>query len=239
MRYQPYHADDERHHDLPRAAPLFCTLSSSRATTLNPVSLATMKYVEGGSWPTRKQWSRRVSDWGESLLPLAFWCGLGGTDMRSAFFLAVGLVIGAGLQGLSGQQRNIVSLNHVAIAVDDFAAASRFYSQGMGFPEAFALREPNGSPALSYFQINRNTFIDLMPVTAERPAGFVHFGLEVTSVDEVVRRLRATGMTVGDPGTSPRTKSRIAVARTPQGTSLELLEFGPDSLHRKVIDAWK
>jgi catechol 2,3-dioxygenase-like lactoylglutathione lyase family enzyme len=159
--------------------------------------------------------------------------------MRSAFFLIVGLAFGSGLQGLRSQQRDIVSLNHVAIAVADFAGASRFYAQGMGFPEAFALREPNGAPSLSYFQINRNTFIELMPVTADRPAGFVHFGLEVSHVDEVVKRLRAAGVNVGDPGTSPRTKSRIAVARTPQGTSVELLEFGPDSLHRKVIDGWK
>ena len=159
--------------------------------------------------------------------------------MRSAFFLIVGLVLGAGLQGLRGQQRDIISLNHVAIAVADFAGASRFYSQGMGFPEAFALREPNGAPSLSYFQINRNTFIELMPVTADRPAGFVHFGLEVSNVDDIVKRLRSIGMTVGDPGTSPRTRARIAVARTPQGTSLELLEFGRDSLQRRVMDAWK
>jgi hypothetical protein len=38
---------------------------------------------------------------------------------------------------------------------------------------------------------------------------------------------------------SPRTKSRIAVARTPQGTGVELLEFGPESLHRRVMNAWK
>jgi len=159
--------------------------------------------------------------------------------MRSAFFLVVGLVVGAGLEGLFAQQHDVVSLNHVAIAVDDFAGAARFYSQVMGFPEAFALRDANGSPALSYFQINRNTFIELMPVTADRPAGFVHFGLEVSNVDDVVKRLRAAGMNVGDPGTSAQTKSRIAVARTPQGTGLELLEFGPDSLQRRVMDAWK
>jgi catechol 2,3-dioxygenase-like lactoylglutathione lyase family enzyme len=162
-----------------------------------------------------------------------------GGKMRSAFFLAVGLAIGAGLQGLNGQQHDIVSLNHVAIAVDDFAAASRFYSREMGFTEAFAFREPDGSPALSYFQINRNTFIELMPVTADRPAGFVHFGLEVTHLDQVVKRLQSAGIDVRDPSTSARTRSRLAVARTPQGTRVELLEFGPDSLHRKVMDGWK
>ena len=46
-------------------------------------------------------------------------------------------------------------------------------------------------------------------------------------------------MQVRDPLVSPRTKSRIAVATTPQGTAVELLEFGQESLHRKVMNAWK
>jgi hypothetical protein len=54
----------------------------------------------------------------------------------------------------------------------------------------------------------------------------------------VVARLRARGMNVGDASVSARTKSRIAVARTPDGTTIELMEFGPESLHRKVINAW-
>jgi hypothetical protein len=87
----------------------------------------------------------------------------------------------------------------------------------MGFPEAVSLRDPNRSPTLSYFQINRNTFMELRAVTAAGPAGFVHFGLEVRNVDEVVKLLRSAGVNVGDPGTIPQTKSPIAVAGTPQG----------------------
>jgi len=159
--------------------------------------------------------------------------------MRSAICLVVGIVVGAAMQTALGQEREVMSLNHVAIAVPDFEAASRFYAEGMGFPQAFAFKEANGSPAFSYFQIDRNTFIELMPVTPERPAGVVHVGLAVTQLDGAVQRLRAAGMEVHDPVVSSRTKSRIAVARTPQGTSVELLEFGPDSLQRKVMDAWK
>jgi len=159
--------------------------------------------------------------------------------MRSAICLVVGIAAGATMQTVLGQQREVISLNHGAIAVPDFDAASRFYSEDMGFPQAFAFREPSGSPSLSYFQINRNTFIELLPVTPERPAGFVHFGLEVKELDGLVKRLRAAGVEVRDPTVSSRTKTRIAVARTPQGTAVELLELGPDSLHRKVMEAWK
>lgn len=162
--------------------------------------------------------------------------------MRSALFLVLGIIIGASaatVAGQPGQHRDIVSLNHVAIAVTDFDAASAFYRDVVGLPQAFAFREADGSPYLSYFQVNRNTFVELMGVTPQRPAGFVHFGLEVDDVDAVVKRLRARGVKVGDPGLSDRTKSRIAVAHSPDGTTIELMEFGPGSLHRKVMDDWR
>src|SRR5262245_26602355 len=111
--------------------------------------------------------------------------------MRNALYVAIGIVIGASGATAVGQPRDIVSLNHVAIAVPDVDAASAFYADVMGFPRAFAFRETDGRPALSYFQVNRNTFVEVLPVTPQWPAGFVHFGLEVSSVDAVVSRLRA------------------------------------------------
>lgn len=158
--------------------------------------------------------------------------------LRSAVVFAVGMAVGMGVQTFA-QPRNLVSLNHVALATEDFAGAAKFYKETMGLREAFHFDEPDGRPYLSYFQINRNTFIELMAATPDRPAGFVHVGLEVTNLDALVKDLRRKGMEVRDPSVSPRTKSRIAVARTPQGTAMELLEFGPDSLHRKVINGWK
>jgi catechol 2,3-dioxygenase-like lactoylglutathione lyase family enzyme len=161
--------------------------------------------------------------------------------MRSAVFLVTGIFIGAAAATVAGQrgpQRDIVGLNHVAIAVTDFDGLSKFYGDVMGFPTAFSFRDADGSPYLSYFQINRNTFVELMPVTPQRPVGFVHFGLEVDNVDAVVNRLRSHGIKVGDPSVSARTQSKIAVAHTPDGTTIELMEFGPDSLHRKAMTDW-
>jgi catechol 2,3-dioxygenase-like lactoylglutathione lyase family enzyme len=159
--------------------------------------------------------------------------------MKTAASLAMGILIGAAVTPHIAAPRDIVSLNHVAIATPEFGKTSAFYSDVMGFRRAFAFDETDGSPYLAYFQINRNTFVEVMPVTAQRPAGFVHFGLEVENVDAVVARLRAGGMKVGDAAVSARTKTKIAVARTPDGTTIELMEFGPDSLHRKVMNDWK
>jgi len=160
-------------------------------------------------------------------------------NIRTVAFFVAGLLVGAALESGLAQERPITGLNHVALSVENFDAASKFYAETMGLKEAFAFREADGTPYLTYFQINRDTFIELMPATASRPAGFVHVGLEVANLDATVKRLRAGGMQVRDPSVSPRTRTRIAVATTPQGTAMELLEFGPESLHRKVINAWK
>jgi predicted enzyme related to lactoylglutathione lyase len=158
--------------------------------------------------------------------------------MRVSGFVC-GVLVGVFVHAGLAQERAPIALNHVALAVENFQEASRFYSQVMGFPEAFTLREPDGQPALTYFQVSRNTFIEVMPASAARPAGFVHIGLEVSNLDATVRTLRQRGMSVGDPNVSARTKSRIAVATTPQGAGVEILEFGPESLQRRVMDAWK
>lgn len=159
--------------------------------------------------------------------------------MRAGFVFATGILLGAAMQTALAQQGRIVGLNHVAVSVADYKAATDFYARKMGFREAFSFREADGSPYLTYFQINRDTFVEVMQATAQRPAGCPHFGLEVEHLDSVVADLRQRGVDVRAPSVSPRTGTRIAVASGPGGINMELLEFGPQSLHRKVIEAWK
>jgi catechol 2,3-dioxygenase-like lactoylglutathione lyase family enzyme len=137
------------------------------------------------------------------------------------------------------QQGRIVGVNHVAVSVADYAGATDFYGRQMGFREAFAFREADGSPYLTYFQVNRTTFVEVMQATPDRPTGCPHFGLEVEHLDAAVEQLKQRGVQIRPPSLSPRTGSRIAVASGPGGINIELLEFGPESLHRKVIESWK
>ena len=159
--------------------------------------------------------------------------------MRTIFVFVVGIVVGWGIESVLAQQGRIVGLNHVAVSVADYKGATDFYGKQMGFREAFSFREPDGSPYLTYFQINRDTFVEVMQATPQRPAGCPHFGLEVEHLDSAIEQLKQRGVQVREASVSPRTGSRIAVASGPGGINLELLEFGPQSLHRKVIDSWK
>jgi catechol 2,3-dioxygenase-like lactoylglutathione lyase family enzyme len=159
--------------------------------------------------------------------------------MRAAFVFTIGVLVGAAIQPGLAQQGRIVGLNHVAVSVTDYKAATDFYAKQMGFREAFSFREADGSPYLTYFQINRNTFVEVMQATPARPAGCPHFGLEVEHLDATVDELRQRGVDVRAPSLSPRTGTRIALASGPGGINMELLEMGPQSLHRKVMEGWK
>jgi catechol 2,3-dioxygenase-like lactoylglutathione lyase family enzyme len=159
--------------------------------------------------------------------------------MRSVLVFVTGLLVGVAIHSVLAQEGRIVGLNHVAVSVADYQAATDFYGRQMGFREAFSFREPNGTPYFTYFQVNRDTFVEVMQATPARPAGCPHFGLEVQNLESVMSQLKARGVEIRPLSVSPRTRTRSAVVSGPGGINMELLEFGPESLHRKVIDAWK
>ena len=159
--------------------------------------------------------------------------------MRTVIIFATGLIVGVAVQSGLAQQGRVVGLNHVSISVQDYAAATSFYAKQMGFREAFSFREPDGTPYFTYFQISRETFLEVMQATPARPAGCPHFGLDVENLDTYVGQLKQRGVEVRAPSISPRTGTKIALATGPGGINMELLEMGPNSLHRKAINDWK
>jgi catechol 2,3-dioxygenase-like lactoylglutathione lyase family enzyme len=132
-----------------------------------------------------------------------------------------------------------MKLNHVAITVKNFDAEVAYYTKSMGFREAFAFREPNGQPILTYLQISRDTFLEIQPATAEHPAGFSHIGIEMMDAKATVVRLRRAGVKVSDASPSARSGASLTSVFDPEGIYTELLEFGPTSAQRKAINAWK
>lgn len=168
--------------------------------------------------------------------------------MRNIFaslaLFAAGIAVGAFLM-LPGRAQipdtapaSGLRLNHVGIYAKDFDESMRFYTQTMGFHEAFTIRNAEGKPTLAYLQITRDTFLELAPATAERPVGLSHIGIWPHDLSATVTALRAHGLQVADPRTGS-TKTSITSVTDPNGVRLELVDFLPGSLPRKAIDEWK
>jgi catechol 2,3-dioxygenase-like lactoylglutathione lyase family enzyme len=152
-----------------------------------------------------------------------------------------GLLLGSFLGPVLVQGQRLAGenyVNHVAIAVENFDEAFAFYTQKMGFREAFTVRDQAGKPTLAYVQANRNTFVELQQANANRRPGLNHFGLHVENLKDTVATLKSRGVMVEDPRVRPDDSS-VANATDPTGIRIEMFEFGPGSPQGKAIASWK
>ena len=100
---------------------------------------------------------------------------------------------GRTMQSVLGQQARIAGLNHIGIVVDNLDEARAFYTKTMGFREAW---RNNG--LTTFVQVNRDTFLELLPATPTRRAGLDHFGFLVEDAHATTARLKEAGLTVSE-----------------------------------------
>jgi catechol 2,3-dioxygenase-like lactoylglutathione lyase family enzyme len=159
--------------------------------------------------------------------------------MKGVVLFAAGLMVGLAVQAGLAQSQNVVMMNHVGINVPNIPDAITYYTQKMGYREAFRANDPQGRPTLVYLHISRNTFLELGQANAERPAGFTHYGLHVENIKSAVETFKKQGVTVSDVNKSGSTNALLANITDPYMGRIELAELTPDSLHRKALDSWK
>jgi catechol 2,3-dioxygenase-like lactoylglutathione lyase family enzyme len=159
--------------------------------------------------------------------------------MKSSIMFVAGTVVGALLlQVVAAQDSNRRGINHVGIRTQNYAAALAFYRDTLGAKEAFTIRNDDGSVRITYLQLSRDTFVELLPVAAGQPTGVAHIGIETADVAASVASLRAKGVAVDDP-TAGVSKARVARISDPDGVPIEVMQMSADSLQRQAIDAWR
>src|ERR1700676_3280831 len=121
--------------------------------------------------------------------------------MRGLVLFGAGVIAGILMMqpGAAQENRNTrLRLNHVGIAVKNFDESMNFYSKVMGFRVAFRFPSPDGKPTTTYFQINRDTFLEMAPATDALPAGITHIGVETEDIKATIARIRQAGGTAED-----------------------------------------
>ena len=158
--------------------------------------------------------------------------------MRGYMLFVAGIAVGVAVQTAVAQNVGLVGLNHVAISVPNLDTAVAYYTKTMGFPEAFRSLDEKGQPTLVYVQISKNTFIELQPANAQRPAGLNHLGIHVENMAAATSMFKQRGANVSETRVSP-TKAILSNITDPNGIRIELAELPADSEHRKAMDRWK
>jgi len=152
--------------------------------------------------------------------------------LRGLTLFVAGVVVGTLMMQRTAAQENDkagLRLNHVGIAVSDFQGSLDFYTKVMGFKVAYAMPSPDGKPTTTFLQINKDTFIEMAPATANLPAGLTHIGLMADDAKAAIARLREGGAT----------GSKLSNIEDPNGIRLEIVERPAGSMMRKAIESWK
>src|SRR5215212_2226631 len=78
----------------------------------------------------------------------------------------------------------------VGLAVTDYAKSQAFYERVMGFPVAFKFSSPDGTRTNTFFQMSRDTFLEMQQATADVRPGLTHVHFVVDDLTATLARLR-------------------------------------------------
>jgi catechol 2,3-dioxygenase-like lactoylglutathione lyase family enzyme len=143
-----------------------------------------------------------------------------------------------------------VRLVVVGIAVKNYQESQIFYGQKLGFRVAFDLSNSDGKRTSTYYQISRDSFLEMQASTAEVPSGITHVHILTENLNATIARLRQAGLasatrnmntpnTVTEAGIAQPSNVKNANVFDPNGVRLELNELLPESLTKKAIESWK
>ncbi len=156
--------------------------------------------------------------------------------MRGIYLFVSGALLAVLIQTAIAQNHNpgVIQLNHVGVAVDDMDESLAFYTETLGFEEAFRVTNDEGRVGLAYLRVSETTFLELNPANENRPAGLTHFGIQVEGMESVKAMYEGRGASPSET----RRGSTLAILSNitdPQGVSIELSEYPPDSLQGKAL----
>lgn len=147
---------------------------------------------------------------------------------RTVTVLAALGAVAIGLWAQTPQRPPITGVAHIAVFAHDFGKSRAFYHDFLGFDEPYSLKNPDGSPSMTFFKINERQYIELFP---ERQAGsdrLSHISFETTDVEALRQYLAAKGVKVPDLATRGRIGNLAFNIKDPAGHTLEMVQYTPD-----------
>ena len=138
----------------------------------------------------------------------------------------------------------IKKIGHTALKVRDLEVSCRFYTDILGFQEAFRIKNDQDVTTLCYLHIADGQFIELFPggqgTYAYDPdaVGPSHVCFEVDDIEQALAAIAATGVPIDAPIKQGKSGCLQFWIRDPDGNRIEIMALPEDALQTRAKKAF-
>jgi lactoylglutathione lyase len=144
------------------------------------------------------------------------------------FLLALALALPLWSQPPAPRPR-LFGVAHYSIFVSDLSKARAFYEDFLGYQEAFTLQKPDGSVQMAFVKINDEQYLELVNQPGKGEGQLNHLGLYTDDVERMRQYLASRGVKVPGEVVTNRIGNRKISIVDPDGHTVEIVEYMPDS----------
>ncbi len=123
----------------------------------------------------------------------------------------------------------VLGVAHYSIFVSDLQKARAFYEDFLGYQEVFTLPKPDGTVQMAFIKINDHQYLELVNQPNKGEGQLNHLGLYTDDVDRMRQYLASRGVKVPDQVTTNRIGNRKISVVDPDGHTVEIVQYMPDS----------
>jgi catechol 2,3-dioxygenase-like lactoylglutathione lyase family enzyme len=141
--------------------------------------------------------------------------------------LFVGLSSAIALHGQAPQRPRITGISHIGIFAHDYEKSRTFYGQFLGYQEPYSLKNPDGSPSMTFFKINDRQYIELYPEKQADTDRLSHISLETDDAEALRVYLASKGVKVPSAVHRGRIGNVGFDVTDPEGHVVEMYQYAP------------
>jgi lactoylglutathione lyase len=144
------------------------------------------------------------------------------------YLIGILLCLSLSAQAPPGRSK-ILGVAHYSIFVGDLTKARAFYEDFLGYEEAFTLPKPDGSVQMAFVKINDHQYLELLNQPNKGEGQLNHLGLYTDDVERLRQYLASRGVKTPDQVTQNRIGNRKISVVDPDGHTVEIVQYMPDS----------
>jgi catechol 2,3-dioxygenase-like lactoylglutathione lyase family enzyme len=123
------------------------------------------------------------------------------------------------------ERPKILGLSHFAIFVHDFDRSRKFYGDFLGFDEVFPLKNPDGTPSMTFYKINDHQYIELFPEKTPDSDRLNHISFETDDIEALRLYLASKGVKVPSQPKPGRIGNLAFNITDPAGHTVEMVQY--------------